>query len=119
MESTTTAFGMAHRVTQNDAVAKALLAVPLLMSISSWALIAVKGAAHWRRLRRGDALLGLYWNARSVDETLHKVASPVGEALVMTGLGLAVACRAVAETLADASKAGLHKRGFVSEPKAH
>ena len=30
----------------------------------------------------------------------------------------AVAYRAVAETLADASKAGLHKVGFVSEPEA-
>jgi biopolymer transport protein ExbD len=30
----------------------------------------------------------------------------------------AVAYRAVAETLADASKAGLHKIGFVSEPEA-
>ena len=30
----------------------------------------------------------------------------------------AVAYRHVAETLADASKAGLHKVGFVSEPEA-
>jgi biopolymer transport protein ExbB len=74
MESTT-AFGIAHLVTQSDEVGKVLLAVLLVMSIASWALIAAKGASHWRRHRRGAAFLALFWNARSLDEVQHELAT--------------------------------------------
>ena len=43
---------------------------------------------------------------------------PAPDAEVHLRADQAVAYRVVAETLADASRAGLHKVGFVSEPEA-
>ena len=70
-----THFGVAHLIAQSDAVGKTLLAILLIMSVASWALIAVKGIAHWRRQRRGEAFLNLFWNARSLDEVQHELAT--------------------------------------------
>ncbi len=73
MEPTATSFGLAHLLAQSDAVGKTLLAVLVLMSIASWALIALKSIAQWQRRRRGDAFLQLFWNARSLDEVQHEL----------------------------------------------
>ena len=77
MESTAPTLGFAHLLAQSDAVGKTLLAVLLLMSIASWALIVVKGWAQWQRRHRGEAFLNLFWNARALDEVQH-VADRVG-----------------------------------------
>jgi biopolymer transport protein ExbB len=75
MDTTTPTLGFTHLLAQSDAVGKALLATLLLMSIASWALIAVKGRAQWQRRRRGDAFLNLFWNARSLHEVQHELAT--------------------------------------------
>jgi biopolymer transport protein ExbB len=75
MDPNTPTLGFAHLLAQSDAVGKTLLAVLLLMSIASWALIAVKGWAQWQRRRRGDAFLSLFWNARTLDEVQHELAT--------------------------------------------
>jgi biopolymer transport protein ExbB len=66
---------LAHLLAQSDAVGKTLLATLLLMSMASWALIAVKGWAQWQRSRRGEAFLTLFWNARALDEVQHELAT--------------------------------------------
>jgi biopolymer transport protein ExbB len=75
MEPTTPTLGLAHLLAQSDAVGKTLLAVLLLMSIASWALIVTKGWAQWQRKHRGDAFLNLFWNARALDEVQHELAT--------------------------------------------
>ncbi|MBS0303755.1 MAG: MotA/TolQ/ExbB proton channel family protein [Proteobacteria bacterium] len=70
-----TAFGFGHLLAQSDAVGRALLAVLLFMSLASWVLIAAKGFAAWQRRRRGDAFLDFFWNAVSLDEVQHELAT--------------------------------------------
>jgi biopolymer transport protein ExbB len=60
-------MGFAHFITQSDAVGKLLLAVLVLMSVASWALIAVKGLTQLLRNRRSATFLGFFWNARSLE----------------------------------------------------
>ena len=73
MEPNATSFGLAHLLAQSDAVGKTLLAVLVLMSIASWALIAVKAIAQFQRRRRAEAFLNFFWNARSLDEVQHEL----------------------------------------------
>jgi biopolymer transport protein ExbB len=68
-------FGFAHLLAQSDAVGKTLLALLVLMSMASWALIAIKGFAHWQRKRRGDGFLKLFWNASSLDAVQHEIGT--------------------------------------------
>ena len=75
METDIPTLGLAHLLAQSDALGKTLLAVLLMMSIASWALIAVKGWAQWQRSRRGEAFLTLFWNARALDEVQHELAT--------------------------------------------
>ena len=75
MESTPSSLGFAHLLAQSDAVGKTLLATLLLMSIASWALIAIKGLAQWQRRRRGEAFLQLFWNASSLDEVRDEITT--------------------------------------------
>jgi biopolymer transport protein ExbD len=71
-----------------------------------------------------DAAGGLFWNGETVtrEEAASRFAAegrkqPQPE--VHLRADQAVAYRHVAQTLADASKAGLTKVGFVSEPERH
>ena len=73
--STAPSFGLAHLLAQSDAVGKTLLALLVLMSIASWALIAIKGFAHWRRLRQSVAFQQMFWNAVSLHEVQHELAT--------------------------------------------
>ena len=75
MEPTTPTLGLAHLLAQGDAVGKTLLATLVLMSMASWALIAVKGAVLWQRRRRSEAFLQLFWNAASLDEVQHELST--------------------------------------------
>jgi biopolymer transport protein ExbB len=75
METTQSTFGFAHLLAQSDAVGKTLLACLIIMSIASWALIVLKGIAQWQRTRRGQAFLNLFWNASSLDQVQHELAT--------------------------------------------
>ena len=75
MDTTPPSLGFAHLLAQSDAVGKTLLALLVLMSIASWALIAIKSVAHWQRQRRGVAFLTLFWNAHSMDEVQHELST--------------------------------------------
>ncbi len=74
-ETTTTALGFAHFLTQADAVGKSLLVILVLMSAASWALIVIKGVTQMLRKRRSAKFLNLFWNARSLDEVQHEIAT--------------------------------------------
>jgi biopolymer transport protein ExbB len=68
-------LGIAHFLSQSDAVGKTLLVLLLLMSVASWALIALKGLVHAVRKRRSASFLALFWNASSLDEVHGEIAT--------------------------------------------
>ncbi|MDP4301504.1 MotA/TolQ/ExbB proton channel family protein [Leptothrix discophora] len=76
-------LGFGHVIGQSDAVGKALLAVLLLMSVASWALILVKGIGGALQRRHSRRFLDFFWNARSLDAVqgelqIHGVREPFG-----------------------------------------
>jgi len=72
--SAATALGFSHLLAQSDAVGRALLFTLLVMSVASWALIALKGYTLARRKQRSAAFLESFWNARSLDEVEQNLA---------------------------------------------
>lgn len=77
------AMGFGHFIAQSDAVGKTLLAILVLMSAASWALIVIKGLSQLVRRRRSERFLSFFWNARSLDEVdaelrTHGVHEPFG-----------------------------------------
>lgn len=70
-----TPLGIAHFLMQSDAVGKTLLAILVLMSVSSWALIAVRGLTQVIRTRRSEAFLSFFWNATSLDEVQSEIVT--------------------------------------------
>ena len=68
-------LGMAHFLSQSDAVGKFLLGMLLLMSVLSWALIVSKGIAQWLRSSRSQKFLQLFWNASSLEAVQHEIAT--------------------------------------------
>lgn len=76
-------LGFAHFLGQADAVGKTLLAILLIMSVLSWALILIKGLTQMVRRRRSETFLNFFWNARSLAEvgdeiSTHGVKEPFG-----------------------------------------
>lgn len=69
----TQAVGIAHFIAQSDVVGKTLLAILIVMSVISWALILMKGVALWQRQRRSQAFLNQFWNATSLDAVDHEI----------------------------------------------
>jgi biopolymer transport protein ExbB len=69
----TTELGFAHFIAQADALAKVLLVVLLLMSVASWAIIAVKGISLAVRKGRSQAFLSFFWNATSLDAVAAEI----------------------------------------------
>jgi biopolymer transport protein ExbB len=69
------ALGFAHLLAQSDAVGRTLLVTLLLMSVLSWALIAIKGLAQVIRNRRSERFLEFFWNARSLDDVGGEIAT--------------------------------------------
>jgi biopolymer transport protein ExbB len=61
-------LGIAHFLGQADAVGKTLLAILIIMSVLSWALIIIKGLTQVVRKQRSEKFLHFFWNARSLDE---------------------------------------------------
>jgi biopolymer transport protein ExbB len=72
--STQTALGFGHFIAQADTVGKTLLAILVLMSIASWAIIAVKGLNAVLRRSRSEAFLKLFWNATSLSAVEQQLA---------------------------------------------
>lgn len=68
-----TGMGFGHFITQSDAVGKTLLALLVLMSVVSWALIVIKGLTQLLRRQRSDKFLNFFWNARSLDEVSAEI----------------------------------------------
>jgi biopolymer transport protein ExbB len=68
-------LGLAHFIAHSDAVGTALLALLLLMSVVSWALIASKGLLQVMRKRRSARFLALFWNAASLDEVHDEIVT--------------------------------------------
>ena len=73
--STDTSLGFAHFLAGSDGVAKTLLAILLLMSVLSWAIIALKGLSLVARRRRSQTFLGFFWNATSLDAVAGEIAT--------------------------------------------
>jgi len=67
--------GFAHFIGQSDAVGKALLAILVVMSIASWAIVAAKALSLWLRNGRSRAFLDFFWNATSLDVVAAEVAA--------------------------------------------
>jgi biopolymer transport protein ExbB len=72
---TDTATGLGHFVSQSDALGKTLLAILILMSVLSWAILLVKGLSFVVRRRRSDHFLNLFWNATSLDAVANEIAT--------------------------------------------
>ncbi|PXW96135.1 outer membrane transport energization protein ExbB [Sphaerotilus hippei] len=66
-------MGFGHFIAQSDAVGKTLLAILVIMSVLSWALILIKGITQIVRQRRSEKFLGFFWNARSLDEVAGEI----------------------------------------------
>ena len=69
------ALGFGHFIAQTDVVGKTLLAILLLMSVASWAVIAVKGLGLVLRQRRSFTFLDFFWNASSLDAVAGEIAT--------------------------------------------
>ncbi len=67
--------GFFHFIAQSDALGKTLLVILIVMSIASWAIIAVKSLALVLRNRRSRAFLDRFWNAASLEAVATDLAS--------------------------------------------
>ncbi|WP_020648445.1 MotA/TolQ/ExbB proton channel family protein [Solimonas variicoloris] len=64
----TQGLGFGHFLGQADIVAKTILVIMLLASITSWYLIITKAIANARTRRRSERFLDFFWNAPSLDK---------------------------------------------------
>jgi biopolymer transport protein ExbB len=70
-----TSLGFGHFIMQSDVVGKTLLAILVLMSVASWAVIAIKGLTLVARKRRSDSFLNFFWNATSLDAVAGEIST--------------------------------------------
>jgi biopolymer transport protein ExbB len=68
-------LGFGHFIGQSDAVGKTLLAILIVMSVASWAIIAIKGVSLIVRRKRSNAFLQFFWNATSLDAVAGEIAT--------------------------------------------
>jgi biopolymer transport protein ExbB len=73
--NTETTLGFTHFIAQSDAVGKTLLAILVLMSVVSWAILALKGLTLVLRRGRSQAFLDFFWNATSLDAVAAEIAT--------------------------------------------
>jgi len=71
----TTTLGIGHFLAQSDVVGKTLLAILILMSVASWAIIAIKGVSQLARHGRSHAFLNFFWNATSLDAVAGEIST--------------------------------------------
>ena len=75
MNAEATSLGIGHFLAQSDVVGKTLLAILILMSVASWAIIAIKGVAQLARNGRSHAFLNFFWNATSLDAVAGEIST--------------------------------------------
>ena len=75
MNAETTTLGIGHFLAQSDVVGKTLLAILILMSVASWAIIAIKGVSQLARHGRSHAFLNFFWNATSLDAVAGEIST--------------------------------------------
>ena len=68
-------LGFGHFIMQSDAVGKTLLLILVLMSVASWAIIALKGLTLIARKRRSESFLNFFWNATSLDAVAGEIST--------------------------------------------
>ncbi len=68
-------LGFGHFIGQSDVVSKTLLVILVLMSVASWAIIALKGVSLRARKQRSKRFLDFFWNARALDEVGAELAA--------------------------------------------
>jgi len=68
-------LGFGHFIGQSDAVGKTLLVILIVMSIASWAIIAIKGASLLARKGRSNSFLNFFWNATSLDAVAAEIST--------------------------------------------
>jgi biopolymer transport protein ExbB len=100
MENT---LGLAHFLSQSDALGKGLLVTLLLLSVASWYLIVTRGIANFLERRRAESFLQRFWSANSLQEVkatlqAHPADNPFAR-LAQQAL----------EATADSEHYGLHK----------
>lgn len=61
-------LGLAHFISQTDAMGKVVLALLLVLSVASWYLIVTKAVANMGARKRADAFLKRFWEASSLQE---------------------------------------------------
>lgn len=61
-------FGLAHCISQSDAVGKGVLVLLLLLSVASWYLTITKAIANLAARKRADAFLKQFWDSSSLQE---------------------------------------------------
>ena len=69
------ALGFGHFIMQSDVVGKTLLLILVLMSVASWAIIALKGLTLIARKRRSETFLNFFWNATSLDAVAGEIST--------------------------------------------
>ena len=69
------ALGFGHFIMQSDVVGKTLLVILVLMSVASWAIIALKGLTLIARKRRSETFLNFFWNATSLDAVAGEIST--------------------------------------------
>ena len=68
-------LGFGHFLAQADGLGKTLLAILVLMSVASWAIIAIKGVALVLRKGRSAQFLNFFWNATSLDAVAGEIST--------------------------------------------
>ena len=68
-------LGFGHFIAQSDGVGKTLLVILIVMSVASWAIIAIKGASLLARKGRSNAFLNFFWNATSLDAVAGEIST--------------------------------------------
>ena len=71
----TTPLGFTHFIAQSDAVGKTLLAILVLMSVVSWAILVIKGLTLVVRRGRSHRFLDFFWNATSLDAVAAEIST--------------------------------------------
>ena len=75
MNAEATSLGIGHFLAQSDAVGKTLLAILIVMSVASWAIIAIKGLSQLARKGRSASFLNFFWNATSLDAVAGEISA--------------------------------------------
>jgi biopolymer transport protein ExbB len=68
-------LGFGHFISQSDVVGKTLLVILIIMSVASWAIIAIKGASLLARKGRSNSFLNFFWNATSLDAVAGEIST--------------------------------------------